>query len=84
MKGEKNMNEINYKDIATLGTLFFKNFDDEMRIYYLAGKMGEDKYTVTRIGMENLPESKSDDDGLPIFSLDNFCHYSGFFIKIIE
>lgn len=81
MKGEKNMNEINYKDIATLGTLFFKNFDDEMKIYYLSGKTGENQYIVTRITADNIPE---DDDGFPIFSLDNFCHYSGFYIKIVE
>lgn len=75
------MNEINYKDIAVLGTLFFKNFDDEMKIYYFSGRMGEDKCTITRIGIENIPENA---DGFDIYSLDNFCHYSGFFVKIIE
>lgn len=81
MKGEKNMYKLDYSEIATLGTLFFKNDDDETRLYYLSGQSGEDKFTVTKIGIENIPENS---EGFPIFSLDNFCRYSGYYVKIIE
>ena len=75
------MNKISYKDIAQLGTLFFKNFEDKTEFYYFSGKMRDDKCTITKISAENIPEN---DEGFPIFDLDSFCHHSGFFIKIIE
>lgn len=81
MKGEKNMYKLDYSEVAILGTLFFKNDGDETRLYYFSGKMSNDRCTVTRITADNIPENS---EGFPIFNLDNFCRYSGYYVKIIE
>lgn len=81
MKGEKNMYKLDYSEVATLGTLFFQHDSEETRLYYLSGQAGKDKFTVTRITVDNIPKTS---EGFPIFSLDNFCRYSGYYVKIIE
>lgn len=76
------MCKINYNEITAIGTLFFSvDQKGDLCLFYLSRKYSNNKFAVTRITENDIPENEN---GFPLYSLDNFCNESGFDVTIVE